>query len=383
MNRLFDDRERNDLRPSKHSEDSFAYLNRSARPSSAHIRELLEEWYARYPVSERNELNKRFRADFHAAFFELFLYELLRKTGYCITLHPSLPGTRKRPDFLVEGFDVQFYLEAKVVRDQSAADETQGRIVGAVFDAINEIEMPHHFLHIKRLKVITPEQPSSREIKAFIYEKLASLACSDSNTSVDPLEEHRETLIRYRGKTAHLDFVLVPRSPQDRGYSGVRPIGVYPVQSKFIRTKDALRAAIKQKARKYGYIELPYMIAVNCISQWGLDEEDAVDALFGSEQVTIDLDSGEHQLTRARDGVWRGPSGPVNTRVSAILVVDVYPWSIAETNGTVFHNPWAAQPLNHFLHPFRSATVGGGRLNIEEGRNPLEIFGLSSGWPQV
>jgi hypothetical protein len=114
------------------------------------------------------------------------------------------------------------------------------------------------------------------------------------------------------------------------------------------KTKDAIRDAIGKKATRYGSLDRSYIIAVNVLSPF-VDQEDILDALFGSEQVTFPLDMPDDQppiLSRARDGVWFGPSGPKNTRVSGVLIVkNLTPWSIGHSDVTLYHNPSTHHPL--------------------------------------
>src|SRR5437016_4610962 len=100
---LFDDFVREYLGPARHAEPFYTFLNRSARPATAAVRQLLESWFANYPHEEQPDLRGRFRSTNNrkhkAAFFELFLHELLLRLRCQIEIHPLLVNTSKRPDF--------------------------------------------------------------------------------------------------------------------------------------------------------------------------------------------------------------------------------------------------------------------------------------------
>jgi hypothetical protein len=49
---------------------------------------------------------------FESGFWELYLHEGYRRSGYTITIHPDIPGASTHPDFLIEGHGSRFYLEA-------------------------------------------------------------------------------------------------------------------------------------------------------------------------------------------------------------------------------------------------------------------------------
>lgn len=115
MNNLFDSIERRYLEAARHNENVYDYYNTSARADITIIRNTLEGWFLNYPENEKKELKSRFKKDFDSAFYELFLYELFSKLGYEITIHPDLPSSPKRPDFLICRDGLEIYVEAKVV----------------------------------------------------------------------------------------------------------------------------------------------------------------------------------------------------------------------------------------------------------------------------
>ncbi|KXB05054.1 hypothetical protein AKJ49_01460 [candidate division MSBL1 archaeon SCGC-AAA382A03] len=116
---LFDDIERDLERPRLDNEPCFEYLNISARIESQKIRELLEQWFKRYPSEHQDDLRGRFRDKddrIHiGAFFELYLHELMIRSGYEVEVHPDINGTTNHPDFEVLTDELEFYLEATSV----------------------------------------------------------------------------------------------------------------------------------------------------------------------------------------------------------------------------------------------------------------------------
>ena len=57
--KVFDPTPRTDMSGKAYAENSFAYLNRSARPGSAVSRELIEAWLSRVPEVERGGGNSQ------------------------------------------------------------------------------------------------------------------------------------------------------------------------------------------------------------------------------------------------------------------------------------------------------------------------------------
>lgn len=379
---LFPERQRTDDAPGRHGEQTFAFLERSGLIRAQRVRELLNNWYSRYPAEVQSELASRFVDDFHAGFLELFLHETFLRLGWSLTPHPTVPGSAKRPDFLVEKGDVRFYLEAKVARDKSAEEEAREHMEHAIYDAINEVPSPNYFLRIKRLDLTGTAQPSLNDLKNFVAQQLTLHATHPAVLGEPvPLQLDGVATIEYREPRVEIDIALIPRSPNARGRTDIRSIGMYPFQRRIGGTKDAVRVAMKRKGARYGALDLPYIVAINCVSEWGVDQDDILDALFGDEQLVVARETGMAIPSRARNGAWIGPTGPVLTRVSGAIVASIYPWSLEVPTCALVHNPWARLPLQTIEHPFVSAKVSGTRVIWEDGGDLLQFFDLQSPWP--
>jgi hypothetical protein len=143
--KLFDDMKRDDEGPASYSEPKFGYLNRSARPAFLAIRTVLEGWFSSYPEAHRKDLHGRFRSSddtqHRSAFFELFLHELLLRLGCRAEIHPSVAGTSKSPDFLVESkIDGMFYLEAVVASGESREEASTRAISSGLHDILDRFD---------------------------------------------------------------------------------------------------------------------------------------------------------------------------------------------------------------------------------------------------
>ena len=118
MGELFDPTVRTDESRREDNEGIFVFLGRSARPSSGEVRWLLEDWLSHVPArADMNHLrgalaSRKDDESFESGFWELYLHEAYRRSGYTVTIHPDVPGERTHPDFLVEGVGSRFYLEA-------------------------------------------------------------------------------------------------------------------------------------------------------------------------------------------------------------------------------------------------------------------------------
>jgi hypothetical protein len=126
-----------------------------------------------------------------------------------------------------------------------------------------------------------------------------------------------------------------------------RPIGLIHQEAREVDSKTPLLNGVKSKAGRYGAFEYPYIIAVNAMDPYLLQEE-VFEVLFGwaSPDVTVEhLASNPHI-----DGLWIGPEGPRNRRVSAVLITfRLTPWNIATETPVLWHNPWATKKLDDEL----------------------------------
>ncbi len=87
--------------------DPLVGEDEGADPETGRVRQLVDQWLARYPASSRDNLISRFRSlndDAHlSAFFELFIHKLVTTRGHRVAnVEPKLSHTEKRPDFLIE-----------------------------------------------------------------------------------------------------------------------------------------------------------------------------------------------------------------------------------------------------------------------------------------
>ena len=89
-------------------------------------------------------------------------------------------------------------------------------------------------------------------------------------------------------------------------------------------SQDDLHSVLKRKANRYGALDLPLVVAVNC----GQDDEAVRQVLLGE------------------DGLWLGPRGPQRRGLSAVFAVEkVDPWTIADRRGRLFRHPDPDHPL--------------------------------------
>ena len=387
---LFDNIPRNFKGPRGHSDPLYEYINRSARPSMERIRILLEDWFSNYPADAQNEIRARFRTSddiqHRSAFFEIYLHALLSKLGFHIQIHPEIPGQPTHPEFLVLKAEKPcFFLEATLASgpiEERAADKREN----VVYETIDKMSSPNFFIAVK-VNGSPDSPPPGRKWRSFLEEWLSKL---DPDAVGEKLVaaglEYLPNVARNHDGW-DVTFQAIPKSLEARGKQGIRPIGAQIFGFQELNENEWIRRAIKEKATKYGNLNLPYIIAINVLSIFSNDNHIVMDALFGKEGVTFyrrPNGGPDHEFTRDPNGAFRGHQGPQNTRVSGIIVCNDLSWgNIASINPVLWHNPWAAFPFNQDLwtHPQYVPNTDKSRIELKQGGKVADLFGLPLDWP--
>ena len=376
---LFDDLVHSDKSSASWSDSEFGYLNRTGRHSFATVRSTMDGWFRAYPRSHRLDLRNRFRSEdpyvHRAAFFELMLHELQLRLGCALTIHPTLPGTAKAPDFSVVDQDkLSWYLEATVATDASVGDRGVRARIAAVLDAIGKVQSDRFFLSVDVLRAGSGAL-SGPSVRHFMETRLAATDTESLAIKSPPewIFESDDWRILFRPFARK---VGAPRSSVVGSSS--------PGMPHWVTTTEALRRAVRRKAGRYGSdLQLPYVIAVLDASRDRGDLHDLLDALFGTRVITFPPDDpSQAQEGRAANGAWH-TTKPINTRNSAVLfVTHATAWSIVESKATLVLNPFARLRYAGALDRLpRVVSDGHGALVRVDGVKLSEALGLPDDWP--
>lgn len=389
---LFLDDNHSETGPAGYTEKRFSYLNRCGRAECFRVREVLEDWFTRYPENEKDELRSRFQSGddthFVSSFFELYLHELLVRLNYRVEVHPEVSEPKsKKPDFLaITPGGKGLFVEAVIASDTTEEETATSSMKNVLYDTINTLKDPDFYVGIKEEgKLKTP--PPGRKIRNGLERWLREL---------DP---DKCLLLTQQGKFDDLpkwnfshdgwkiEFTAYPKSKEARGKPGRRLIGMHMSSGfQLIDSRTSIRQAIRRKASRYGSLEKPYIIAVNAMGGF-VDQIDIMEALFGKEVLVFPQGlppnvQPETKLTRQPDGAWTSTFGPRNTRVSGVLVgVSAVPSSIAAKDLELYHNPWAQHPCEGPITELTEYVPIENRITKEVGKHPRALFDLPETWP--
>jgi len=339
---------------------------------------VVDAFFDNYPASHGDEMRNRLRSrddQLHrSSFFELALHELLIRRGFeVLEIEPTLPNG-KSPDFLVAAPDgTRFYLEATLAGDGASRGAEQR--MREALQAIDDVQSPDFFLSVH------PRGYPSQPIPVGQLRR-------DQQAHVDGLEdaalraafERNEALPVFQREWHGARFTIEAVPKGTRGGRG-RAMGFRMMAPLQVQPQEPIKAAILRKATRYGELDLPYVVAVNALQDWA-GEESVTDALFGTPGVQQAI-GGPARPFRFPDGVWHGPRGPRNTRVSAVLSTErLSPWDLGQRSARLILNPWARTPLPPLALGIEARSVVDNRWQVEPGRSFRELFGLPEHWPE-
>ncbi|MFL1484886.1 hypothetical protein [Marinobacter sp. LN3S78] len=383
---LFENIERTDSSPKKMEESQFNFYNRSARSVIGNVRAFIENCYRNFPEEERHAIRSRIRSpndiDFESSIFELILHEALVREGCILTPHPELPnGSDKRPDFsVITSTGDRFYLEATVVSVTSSEENGANGRRARVLDALNSA--PHENFLILVTESGSPlGQPNGNQLCRNVHSWLDSLAveelCSEITSS-----NYKLPTFQWSDQGWRLKIKAWPLNPQSRGKS-TSLIGSGSIPSPKGDATQSIHKNIKKKARKYGDLDAPLVIAVNVLAG-GVSEINEDEALLGKKAFVVS--GGARSITMERvkpEGAWLGNSGVQGLRCSAAWIFNnLRVSSLAEASSTVYFHPWATNPAPSFLERFTHATVENSDFVRSERVELRQTLGLGAGWPR-
>ena len=347
---LFDDIKRTDLGPAKRSESHFDYLNRSAEDEIVQCREHVEKMYSLFP--ENKDVRGRLRSEdnivFISAFTELYFQTLFSALDFEVTIHPKKEGTSSRPDWLLtKNSGEELYCEATASfpeKYKRSATKHQDRAIDYLRDNLeNGTRLSIHFRGYPKTS-LKPSQ-LKKEIQTQIDEKKSS-AEKDS-----PDMESSTELSEFTSDS--IDRVFV-RRPKLEGVSGA----VISMGSgvEVVTVAKRIRRRLRQKAKKYGQLKKPFIIALNIQDSGPTDDFHIKQALVGDFRVR---NVGQvPSLICVGNGFWGDPTNKKYTRVSGILVVDrLSPFTVDRSEVTLWHNPFAQIPISRHTLPFRQKVM--------------------------
>ena len=254
-----------------------------------------------------------------SVFFDWFLHDLFHKEEFKLELHPKLPGTQKKPDYLVKGNGVEFYLEATVASGKPESERARENREDILINyLVDKIESPNPWwLEIEELTWKTNNQPSNKKIKQYLENKVKAIDPVRDTNKVYGVD--RTDKITYEDENIKLVIYLLPKS-KGSGISW----GMGPSEPFVGGSENSIIKAIEKKKLRYGELDKPYLICLN-VTDERVDGSDIESALYYAL---------EHLFLKKQ-----------NTRVSAVFITCVFPNNPSDFAVWLFRNPDASKEL--------------------------------------
>ncbi|UIN31312.1 hypothetical protein [Microbacterium binotii] len=380
---MFDAHARTNGAPATYEESSFEFLNRVSGTFWEHPRSLIEEWASHLAGDDDYaDLRARLRSgddrQYNSAFLELYLHEVLLRTGHSVTLHPTLPHTTRRPDFYAERDGVGFYLEAVVPTWTNAQDAQRSRR-NRFFDVVNRLESPNFILMIRSLTE-GMSNPAAARLRTELRKWLAGL---------DPDSIHDlDVAPRYSWKQDDwaAEFSAIPKKKEARGKAdgARRAIGVYAHEpARGVDDARRIRRALASKDGEYGNLGKPFVIAVGLFVH-DRDYWHSMNAFYGHETGEWSEGVSELRVFRSMDGYFGSSADSRHTNVSSVILVNqLQPYHVPKAEVSIWRHPHAERPTPASLHvPGDIVEVVENRISVTPTTiEPGAFFGLPNPWP--
>lgn len=331
---LFPDKIRTDLTYASPNESSYSFLNRCGLEEFGVVREKLNRWFDHYPESEQYELKKRLQSkeQFHDTFFEVYVHEFFYSRGFKLSVHPLLEHTTKQPDFLVLNVnEPSFYLEAKVVHDESDEEREYKKKQDKIVHEIDKLGNFPYWVSIRELKIKNRDSFSLKPVIRKIE------AAAKSFDYLQMMQNFEKPTLSYEDDNLSIEFSFFTRS-SSRIEGLNRPVGVRAYfDACCVNTHELLYKAIKEKARKYGKTNLPLVIAINYVSTSLLSEDD-LELLIGKDLQFVKSNKPLKQIDRKpfNEGIF---SKRFMEHVAALFIIWVTPYHQDDEQWYCCENP--------------------------------------------
>jgi hypothetical protein len=336
--RLFDDIQREPATSMSNFYSAFVAVNQDGSPGEQDRRDKLESWFQKFPSDGQNDLRGRFtsvRPDAHeGAFFELFLHEILTNLGFKVEVHPTLPNSDNRPDFLVCDESKCFYLEATTTGRRSGPF-TLTNTEQEVIEELEKLTSSDFNLLIE----ITGELSQSIR-KAPLRSKFKKLLLQghdpdEVKATMDACGCAAAPSAQYEADGWSIQAWLSPISRPARRRCQTRRIQVNFKRARWTNSIDPVRNKIKEKGKEYGDPQLPLVIAVHTRDPFYNGQQCDMEVLFGNEGILYVDDVPE--LGCEPNGVWSRGHG---TRIGVFFSLqkaDI--WNFPYASGCLYVNP--------------------------------------------
>jgi hypothetical protein len=305
---LFENRKRTRQDPLGRGENLFEFYDSCARHGYDEFRSLVNCWLANMPAEDRDKLITRFRygknREFGSSLSELAVYAFILRSGYGAIPHPEVPGSTKHPDYAVTDQSSTAplaYIEVTTVNPPDAEEAEENR-ENPVYNAVDGAKIPAGCALGYSLARAGKSSPALKRLVADIEHWVRDNAEAAKTKEVSKSFTADDWIIE-------LDLYSGDSNPEPSAHA----IGVIDMGGGIVSPHKDLRAALRNKSRRYGALDRPYLIVVADGKNdfFGKDSVNRAltEAVFGDE--IVQFRGGNAYLTHAKNGFGTDLTGRV------------------------------------------------------------------------
>lgn len=274
-----------------YSTSLFELAHHHADPIANKIRSNLNSWLESWPSKDWSNIESRLTSqdsNFLSCAWELYIAHFLIDLGYELE-SIGVTADESRPDFLVQGNNGAFIVEASTLQ-LNDSDQKRNDEFNKIIDSLDLLGNKRFRIHLSLLK---------SDVQQIKHRHLA--------TQVNDWLESLQDEIEFESKIFSIkgwEFEITPlpfENPTDRFVAFWGDRTVSPLVS-----DEGFANKLESKASKYKHYEahLPRVLFLaNTKGFIGDYEWQINNALFGSDQKTINRKTGESHSSRAQNGL--------------------------------------------------------------------------------
>lgn len=332
---VFRKKERTNWKHKAYTQSQHEFLDQSAWPLCAIIRNFINEWTGKLSADRAfiSRLTSKNDKQHLAAIFELLIFGLFKGAGLHIVPNPVMPST-KTPDFILWERPKDVLLECTLTSNAlESVDENRQK--GGVLQIIEDLQAFPFYVNIAFSK-LSPHSISKRDFLKFLHTARAE------NGHLTPSQQSADYC--YCGQGWGLVITLT-KKPHD---AHTRALGYCSCGAKTVDNNRVLMTALNgKKASRYKIDGRPYIICVS-VDDITAGEEEFSNVLFGPNYgPTV-------RISEKSNGFFLWEGQPQNTSVSAVLFCERFTvFGLLGCAISLWHNPYATNKLFVGQFPFK------------------------------
>lgn len=326
---LFDNKIRSDTDSIRARESTYKFLDRVERDRAGERRDNANELYARYPecLAKQNLWSqissKTSETAFDNFFFELWVHAYLKDHGVeILEIEPALANVATKPDFLCRANGCTFYVEAVTVNHEPFSHRQL-----ALLDTDLRFLANNGWFCTLTVELSSEAIPLPNDVRkelSLVLKRNPSLAMDG------PPLTHLIVRPGWR-----LEFSLFRSSKKRQHFVSATAYGF-----RVVELRPRIESSVRDKARKYGKLPIPLIIAVNLQGSNFSRLEHGLDAMYGDAQVRMGLEelSGQAHWNPKSNGICQlsSCSGHLD---SVLFFEGAGAWSLRQPPHVLIRNP--------------------------------------------